>query len=464
MKFWPRSLIARILLLELGAIAIAAVALPMLLTSFLRTEANHYEQRILGEQARALARGIMDSPAGPVVRLDTALTRIYASPYDGRAFVVADGAGRPLGESPYADLVPWREAPRKAVATSFRAGAFVGVSQPVRVGVRRVWVIVTQDRTGPGAILDDVVHGFIRRYDPVLVSILLLLPLINSALIARLFFAVRAASQQAERIGPHNLDVRLEEADLPLEVAPLARATNDLLMRLQASFRNQSEFVANVAHELRTPLTVHRVELEAVDDPALRARLRESADRLGHVIAQLQDLAALDVTADDKFETFDARLLAQETIGLHAPQILAAGDTIALDAPPAPVRVRGNPVLAGLALANLITNASRHTPAGTAIEVLVGPDGVLLVRDDGPGIAASNPQDATERYWRADHQRSDGAGLGLSIVRRIMEVHNGRLTVQSRPGEGTCVSLRFPLAPTEAPTDAPPDTGVTSPS
>lgn len=156
--------------------------------------------------------------------------------------------------------------------------------------------------------------------------------------------------------------------------------------------------------------------------------------------------------AEDKFETFDARQLAQETIGLHAPQILAAGDTIALDAPDAPVPIRGNPVLAGVALANLITNASRHTPPGTVIDVLVGPDRVLLVQDSGPGIAASNPQDATQRYWRADHQRSDGAGLGLSIVRRIMDVHKGRLTVQSRPGEGTCISLRFPLAPESAPT------------
>lgn len=455
MTFWPRSLIARILLLELGAIAIAAVALPVLLTSFLRTEAHCYERRILAEQARAIAHGITGTMAGPTIRLDPALTHLYASPYDGRAFIVADAVGRTLAESPHADLVPWHAAPRVAHQAGFRAGAFVGISQPVRVGARRVWVIVTQDRTGPGAILDDVVHGFIRRYDPVLISVLLLLPLINSALIARLFFAVRDASRQAAAIGPHNLDVRVEEAGLPLEVAPLAHATNDLLARLQASFRNQSEFVANVAHELRTPLTVHRVELEAVDDLVLRARLRQSVNRLGHVVAQLQDLATLEGMADDRFETFDARLLAQETVGVHAPQILAAGDTIGVDAPAAPVLVRGDPVLAGVALANLVTNASRHTPPGTAIEVLVGPDGVLLVRDNGPGIAASNPQDATERYWRADHQRADGAGLGLSIVRRIMEVHQGQLTVQSQPGEGTCVALRFPLAS---------DVAATSPS
>ncbi|WP_084584192.1 sensor histidine kinase [Sphingomonas azotifigens] len=446
MKFWPRSLIARILLIELAAIAIAAVTLPILLTSFLRAEASRYEQRTLSQQAQAIAQGVLPAPGGLRVQLPPALTRIYASPYDGRAFVVIDGAGRSIGGSPYVDLAPWHNAPRGPAAASFRKDGFVGISLPVHRGAETAWVIVTQDRTGPGAILDDVVHDFIRRYDPVLVSILLLLPLINSALIARLVFAVRAASHQAKAIGPHNLDVRLEESGLPLEVAPLARATNDLLMRLQASFRNQSEFVANVAHELRTPLAVHRVELEAVEDPVLRARLRQSTDRLGHVVAQLQDLATLEVMAEDRFEPFDAQLLAQETIGLHAPEILAAGDTIALEAPAAPLLVRGNRVLAGVALANLIVNASRHTPAGTTIDVQVTPDGVLRVRDNGPGIAASDPEDATKRYWRADQQRSDGAGLGLSIVRRIMEVHQGEVTVRSSPGAGTCVALRFPLA------------------
>lgn len=447
MTLWPRSLIARILLLELAAIAIAAVALPMLLTSFLRSEASRYEQRSLHAQAEAIARGVLPGAAGPVVRLDPALRRIYASPYDGRAYVVTDAEGRAIAGSPHADLAPWRRAPRKPVPASFRVGAFVGISMPTGEASGRAWVIVTQDRTGPGAILDDVIHGFIRRYDPVLISILLLLPMINSVLIARLVFAVRAASQRAQTIGSHNLDVRLEETGLPLEVAPLARATNDLLMRLQASFRNQSEFVANVAHELRTPLAAHRVELEAVADPVLRGRLRHSVDRLGHVVAQLQDLATLEVMAEDRFEPFDARLLAQEIIGLHAPEILARGDTIALDAPALPVVIRGNRVLAGLALANLILNASRHTPDGTSIEVQVVPEGVLHVRDNGPGIAASDPAAATERYWRADHQRSDGAGLGLSIVRRIMEVHQGRLVVESRAGEGTCVALQFPLAP-----------------
>jgi signal transduction histidine kinase len=454
MKLWPRSLIARILLLELGAIVIVAAVLPMLLTWFLKSEAHRIQHESLTHQASAIADNLRAYGSRTVLQLPHELARIYASPYDGRAFVVVDGADRVVAASPDLEQLPWQGAPRADRSAGFRADAFVGISEPVKLGRQRLWVIVTQDQAGPGAILDDVMHAFVKRFDPVLIAVLLLLPLINSLLITRLVIAVRAASQRAETIGAQTLDARLEERGLPLEVVPLARATNDLLARLQASFRNQAEFVANVAHELRTPLAAHRLELDAVTDPAVRGRLRESADRLAHVVAQLQDLATLEGVASDQFVTFDAADLARSAVAEQAPAIFDGGQTIALEPPARPVRIRGDRVLAGLALANLIGNAGRHTPAGTTVRVIVAEDGSIAVRDDGPGIAASDPEQALQRYWRADRRRSDGAGLGLSIVRRIMEVHQGTLGVESQPGKGTCFTLRFPLAAA----------GVTSPS
>lgn len=437
MKFWPRSLIARILLLELGAIAVAAIALPLILISLLHSEVERYQRRTLTGQAQAITRSFVPSGRGTTVKLGPDLANAYATPYDGRAYVISDRAHRALAGSAYSDLVPWRQAPLGATMQTFQAGNFIGVSLPARFGSEPAWIIVTQDEGGPGAILDDVVRGFIGRFDPVLVMILLLLPLINSVLIGRVVLAIRAASQRAKTIGPRSLDIRLEEAGLPREVAPLAHATNDLLMRLQTSFRQQSEFVANVAHELRTPLAIHRVELEAVSDPTLRVRLSASVDRLTHVITQLQDLAELETISETPFERFDARDLARDTVEQLAPQILAAGDSIELDVPGAPVAIAANRTLVTLALTNLISNASRHTPTGTSIAVLVRAPGTIEVRDDGPGIAASAPELSTQRYWRADHQRSDNAGLGLSIVSRIMEVHDGQLEILSSADTGT---------------------------
>ncbi|HEX7851121.1 MAG TPA: ATP-binding protein [Sphingomonas sp.] len=443
MILWPRSLIARILILELGAIAVAALLLPVIMISLLHSEVDRYQRRTLTGQAQAIARSVAIATPETGVKLDPGLANAYATPYDGRAYVISDRSRRILAGSAYSELVPWRSAPLGQTMQAFRTGDFNGVSLPARFGANPAWIIVTQNEGGPGAILDDVVRSFVARFDPVLVLILLLLPLINSVLIGRVVLAVRAASRRAEAIGPRTLDVRLEEAGLPREVAPLAHATNQLLMRLQTSFRQQSEFVANVAHELRTPLAIHRVELEAVDDAALRARLSASADRLTHVITQLQDLAALETIADTPFERFDAREMARDTTQQLAPQILAAGDTVALEVPDEPVMLAVNRTLVTLALTNLVSNATRHTPTGTSIAITVFASGSIEVRDDGPGIAASTPELSLQRYWRADHQRSDTAGLGLSIVNRIMEVHGGRLEVLSQSGAGTRCILHF---------------------
>jgi len=443
MILWPRSLIARILILELGAIAVAALLLPVIMVALLHSEVDRYQRRTLTGQAQAIARSVAHATPKTGVKLDPGLANTYATPYDGRAYVISDRSRRILAGSAYSELVPWRSAPLGQTMQAFRTGDFNGISLPARFGTNPAWIIVTQNEGGPGAILDDVVRSFVARFDPVLVLILLLLPLINSVLIGRVVLAVRAASRRAEAIGPRTLDVRLEEAGLPREVAPLAHATNQLLMRLQTSFRQQSEFVANVAHELRTPLAIHRVELEAVDDAALRARLSASADRLTHVITQLQDLAALETIADTPFERFDASEMARETAQQLAPQILAAGDTIALEVPDEAVMLAANRTLVALALTNLVSNATRHTPTGTSIAISVFASGSIEVRDDGPGIAASTPELSLQRYWRADHQRSDTAGLGLSIVSRIMEVHGGRLEVLSQSGVGTRCILHF---------------------
>jgi signal transduction histidine kinase len=108
--------------------------------------------------------------------------------------------------------------------------------------------------------------------------------------------------------------------------------------------------------------------------------------------------------------------------------------------------VTGNAGLLTMALTNLIENALLHTPGGTAIEVALAPSGSVSVADDGPGIAQDDHGKLARRFWRADHRRSDGAGLGLSIVQRIVEVHRGRLETGASPLGGACFTLHLPPA------------------
>lgn len=441
---WRRSLIGQILLVELAAIAVAALVLPSVTVSMLRQTMLVYQRNSLVEQAQDVARELS---LGPDAQLRVALTparaQLYATPYDGRAFAVIDRDGRLVARSRFAAGVPWDQAPRSQRPRSFRAGTFVGASLPVVVAGRHFWVLVSQDESGPGAILDDVVASFLWRYLALLVVVLLLLlPLVNSLLIHRVTLAVRRVSAQAAEIDAQRLDVRLDERGVPVEVAPLVAATNALVARLAQSFRQQAEFIANVVHELRTPLATLRMRADAVADAPARAALTAQVERISHVVAQLQDLASLDEPDQAALAPIDLGEVARIVVGDRAPAILAAGDTVALDAPTVPVRVCGNATLAEMAIGNLVGNAAKHTPPGTVILVTVRADGSVTVADDGPGIAGA-ADEVVQRFWRADHQRSDSAGLGLSIVARIMQVHGGTLEIGRAEAGGAAFTLRF---------------------
>ena len=334
----PRSLILRILLVESAAIAGVVLIVAVLLVSVLHRTTALYQDHALLDQARTIAMGLRAGTAGNRIDETSAILPTYSSTYDGRAFVVVDARGRAAVASRYAERVPWRQAPRPSVAQPFRAGTFVGVSLPVRIGREAFWVVVSQDEARPGAILDDVGRALLSRYIALLLPILLLLPLVNSLLIRRLVAAVRTVSARATQIDARTLDIRLDEADLPAEVVPLVQATNALVARLEDSFAQQSQFIANVVHELRTPLATLRIRLDGVRDDAARGAMVGQVDRLSHVVGQLSDLAALERVPDGAVERFDLVALAAETIATVVEQEMARDHEIGLDAPARPSR------------------------------------------------------------------------------------------------------------------------------
>ena len=443
----PRSLIARVLLAEAAVIAVAALLLPLLMISVLRRTTRDFQDPLLLDQAQTVAAGVRRDAAGRwAVNLPNALSATYSTRYDGRAYVVVTGAGRIVAASRYADLMPWNRVPRAAEPRALHRPPFVGVSLPAQGGGMQLWVIVTQDESGPGAIVDDIAASFLPRYAAILLGVLLLLPLVNSVLIRRLVISVERVSHQARGIGAHRLDARLAAGGLPSEVEPLVAATNALLARLEQSFRRQEQFVANVAHELRTPLATLRLRLEGVTDPAVRRPLERQVARLSHVIHQLHDLGSLEHVAQGRTGRFDLAALAEEVVAEQAHGMIEDSHPVSLVVETRPIEIEGNRFLAGIALTNLLDNAARHTPAGTPVTVTVGAGAVMSVEDEGPGLASDGAEG--RRFWRADHVRSDSAGLGLSIVRRIAEVHGGSLTIGNRRPHGASIVLRLaPAAP-----------------
>jgi signal transduction histidine kinase len=324
-------------------------------------------------------------------------------------------------------------------------GPLRALSWPVTVGGVHAWLIVSQDINDPEVVTDDVVREFLSRFLWLVLPVLALLPMANLALVRRSTQLVRRVSRQAVEIGPANLGVRLPTGALPSEVAPLAIATNNALDRLEEGFRTQSEFVANVAHELRTPLASLRLRLDAIADAGVARGMNATLDRAAHVISQLLDLASLERLSVDPAEQFELVAVASAAVEEAAPGIYAGGRTIALGGNATHVSVRGRAQLIILALANLIDNAARHTPPGTRIEVSVDADGSVRVEDDGPGIAPASLAAVTQRFWRSDQSRTDSAGIGLSIVERILTAHHGTLSVSNRKQGGA--RFGFAMAP-----------------
>ncbi|MHB1529181.1 MAG: heavy metal sensor histidine kinase [Acidiferrobacteraceae bacterium] len=256
-----------------------------------------------------------------------------------------------------------------------------------------------------------------------------------------------SATQLHERLRPHRF---------PVELHSLAEAFNEMLDRLEASFTRLSQFSADLAHELRTPINnlmgEGEVALARPRTPAEYHQVLESSleeySRLSRMIDSLLFLAR----AENQAAPIDLAVLdlRQETEAVREFHEAVAEEQQVRIVCEGAGRVRADPILLRRALSNLLSNALRYTPPGGCIEMVssastAGAD--VLVRDSGLGIAAEHLPRLFDRFYRVDKtrsERSEGAGLGLSIVRSIMALHGGVVTIESTPGIGTAVKLHFP--------------------
>jgi signal transduction histidine kinase len=252
---------------------------------------------------------------------------------------------------------------------------------------------------------------------------------------------LRHISTLAAGIGPATITQRLPLRSTPREIAPLVIAFNAALDRLEAGWRAQREFSANAAHELRTPLATLRAQVEGSLAPEDRKDAIEEFERLGRLIGQLLTLAEADSGEDLNMASFDLVGLARAVTSEMASAIVAGGRDISFDSAPAHWVCEGSPGLVEVAIRNLLENAARHTPPGCEIAVSIDSSGRLCVSDNGPGVPDGFRARLFQRFHKAD-AHSFGAGLGLSIVSRVMALHGGEARLEPSP-TGACFALDF---------------------
>jgi signal transduction histidine kinase len=258
----------------------------------------------------------------------------------------------------------------------------------------------------------------------------------------------------ARRVSEDSLDQRIGHEGPDDELKELADTIDGMLARLDAAFATQHRFVANASHELRTPLAVIRTEVDvALADPdasaeelrAMAERVRDASDRSERLIESLLTLARSEgsVPRQDHVDLAAAVELAVDQV---AGEIRERGLSVRRNLEHAPVR--GDRRLLERLVANLVENAVRHNVAGGWIDVTTGVDGdhaVLAVENGGERIAPEMAERLVEPFERgARHARGSGAGLGLSIVRSVAEVHNGSLCVAARQDGGLAVTVNLP--------------------
>lgn len=286
---------------------------------------------------------------------------------------------------------------------------------------------------------------------PLLYSLPLLAILLWVA-VARGLKPLVTLTREVERRAPDNL-AALDASTAPREVMPLIERLNRLFARIAASLQKERRFTADAAHELRTPVAAIKAQAQvarAATSVAERIHALDNAirgcDRATHLIEQLLTLARVDTLERGVAEQCRLANIAAEVIAALAPAALGKGVQLELQADKEAL-VRGNPELLRVLLRNLLDNSIRHSPPGTAVQVRVTHEAEttsLSVSDNGPGIAQEERDKVLERFYRPVGTQADGSGLGLSIVKRIAEVHDAALHIgPGSDGRGLQVTLGF---------------------
>ncbi len=334
----------------------------------------------------------------------------------------------------------------------FGVGSFI---VPVRTswGEDRVLVQMALERTSEEVLLSTLRSALIY---------LLAFGFVGSLLSGRFVVikalkSIRKIAETAQKVSSGGLKERVNPSDLPMEFVDFVNTLNDMLERLEESFERLSRFSADMAHELRTPLNNLLGSLEVSlskersneEYQMLLASNIEECGRLKRIIDSLLFIArAQQPIKEIQKQTFDLVEELSAIISFYEVSAERRSISIKLNSEQR-IAIHAERTLLQRAIGNLLSNAIRLAPEGSEIIVNAKEENksvVISVEDSGPGIPADLLPFVGERFFRAEESRSQtsgGNGLGLSIVKSIVEIHGGKMAVESHVGSGTTFYLIF---------------------
>jgi heavy metal sensor kinase len=361
---------------------------------------------------------------------------------------------------------PKRRLPGPPDAAASEGPTLYVASTPDRGELRCIW---RTDRRygGPVIIAIGTPLQELRHEQAELLRIMLLASggmvitsvVVGWLVVGRLLQPLAAMAARTRRITAEQLHDRLAVANPHDEIGQLATTLNDMIGRLAASFEQMRRFTSDASHELRTPLTCMRSEVEVALQQArspqeyreVLGSILEENDRLTRLSDTLLTLTRLDQgRLGPQREPVALDVLAAETVDRVRIQAEARGAAITSAPAVGDCTVSGDRRLLEQVLLNLLDNAIKYGGTRISVEVCRTGDEVrAAVHDTGEEIAPEHLPHLFERFYRVDKSRSrelGGAGLGLSLVRHFVELHGGRVNVESSAGTGTTFAVTLPAA------------------
>ena len=452
----PRSIASQLVLRFTPAAAFLLFCALGVLYWIVVQHAFEEDSDVLADKIVAL-RADMNKSDGPQI-LDRELKNVRAGERIAYWVRMMDPGGRLLAETPgMNDSLPPGIFPAAQSSSDWKSKDYrrdrqlyslVAVTE--EVGGQPYTLQVAQDRSSD--------ERFMKEFGTLLV-VVLAFSIVASAVIARRVAKdglqpLAAMTQSLKRIGPQRLHERIPLDGWPRELQPLAVAFDDMLDRLEDSFTRLSQFSADLAHELRTPIANIRGEAEVtLTRPRSPDEYREviestvaECERLSGIVDNLLFLARAEAAEGNVQRTsFDGRAALEKITAFY--EAIAEEQDVTLTCA-GEGEVRADPMLFGRAVSNLVENALRFTPAGGTILISIALRAAhfeIAVKDTGCGIAAEHLPRVFDRLYRADSSRSSqGAGLGLALVKSITHLHGGSAKIESEVGRGTTVTLTFP--------------------
>ena len=441
------SLIAFAVLVYYAAAAIFYERQDESLRSTAETVASAYVEEF--EETHSLAK------AGQVVLAELVFPNRYVE--------VTDNNGRPIASTRNLSETAL-PIPSPALSQARQRGLSLVTVNGLRVAI----VPLSSDRelgfatvAEPLSVIDEGLRRLRRDFYAGVPLILLLASAGGYFLARKSLSPIASMNLQTQHITAERLSSRLDVDNPRDELGQLATTINDLLTRLETSFKEQQRFIADASHELRTPLAVLRGETEvALNKPRTVAEYQESlslikdeAERLSRIVEDLFMLARQPINAP--------MVLLKEPLSLNktvrdcarAAQVLAIRKGVQLntESDSESILLRGDDELLKRMILNLLDNAVKYTPEGGKISVALARhngNARISVRDTGIGISQTDQAHVFDRFFRVDKTRSralGGAGLGLSIVAWIVESHGGKIDLQSTPGQGSLFTVELPF-------------------